>query len=226
MTNDEAWPALPLAQWRATCDTLHMYAQVAGKIRLELSPGEPQWAHVAMYVSPHGLTTGPIPYAARTFQIEFDFVEHRVDVVVSDGQSRSIALAPRSVADFYAWLMQALRDLGIDVRVWPMPVTRRRSYQFPAGFSMWSITNVSTGPFAGSNFRPSSSWSAANIESVGSDAGELPSAGSVGRRGENLVPSRENSMRISNRPAIPVLSNTGRPKIAKSILEKSSSVVP
>jgi hypothetical protein len=122
MTNDEAWPALPLAQWRATCDTLHMYAQVAGKIRLELSPAEPQWAHVAMYVSPHGLTTGPIPYAERTFQIEFDFVEHRVDVVVSDGQSRSIALAPRSVADFYAWLMQALRDLGIDVRVWPMPV--------------------------------------------------------------------------------------------------------
>src|ERR1700683_4492220 len=82
------------------------------------------------------------------------------------------------------------------LRVWPMLVTRRRSYQFPAGLSMWSITNVSTGPFAGSNFRPSSSWSAANIEPVGSDAGELPSVGSVGRRGENLVPSRENSIRI------------------------------
>ena len=112
------------------------------------------------------------------------------------------------------------------LRVWPMLVTRRRSYQFPAGFSMWSITNVSTGPFAGSSFRPSCPWTAVNIESVGSDAaGARPSAGSV-RRGENLVPSRENSIRISNRPAIPVLLNTGRPKIAKSILEKSSSVVP
>ena len=117
-------------------------------------------------------------------------------------------------------------EKSVLMRVWPMLVTRRRSYQFPAGLSMWSITNVSTGPFAGSNFRPSSSWSAANIEPVGSDAGELPSAGCVGRRGENLVPSRENSIRISNRPAIPVLLNTGRPKIAKSILEKSSSVVP
>ena len=104
-------------------------------------------------------------------------------------------------------------------------VKRGWAYQFPAGLSMWSITNVSTGPFAGSSFRPSCPWTAANIESVGSDAGERPSAGSV-RRGENVVPSRENSMRISNRPAIPVLLITGWPKIAKSILEKSSSVAP
>ena len=89
---------------------------------------------------------------------------------------------------------------------------------------MWSITNVSTGPFAGSSFKPSCPWTTANIESGGSDAGELASPGCVGRRGENLVPSRENSIRISNWPAIPVLLNTGRPKTAKSMLEKSSSL--
>ena len=64
-----------------------MYAQIAGKIRLALAPPEPQWAQVALYVSPHGLTTGPVPYRGRTFAIDFDFVEHRVDVVMSDGQS-------------------------------------------------------------------------------------------------------------------------------------------
>jgi hypothetical protein len=122
MSGDEAWPALPLAQWRDTCDTLHMCAQIVGKIRLALSPAEPEWAHVALYVTPHGLTTGPIPFRERAFQIDFDFVEHRLAVVVSDGQSRSIPLVPRSVSAFYRWLMQALRDLNVEVRVWPMPV--------------------------------------------------------------------------------------------------------
>ncbi|MGA8535620.1 MAG: DUF5996 family protein [Candidatus Tumulicola sp.] len=122
MTKAHAWPALPLLPWRDTCDTLHMYAQIVGKIRLALSPPEPQWAHVALYVTPHGLTTGPVPFGERSFQIDFDFVEHRLDVIVSDGQSRYLQLLPRSVADFYGWLMQALRELSIDVRVWPMPV--------------------------------------------------------------------------------------------------------
>jgi hypothetical protein len=75
-----------------------------------------------MYVSPLGFTTGPMPYRGRTFQIDFDFVAHRVDVVVSDGQRRSIPLIPRSVQSFYRLTMQALHELGIDVRVWPMPV--------------------------------------------------------------------------------------------------------
>ena len=122
MTNDEAWPALPLADWRETCETLHRYAQIVGKIRLALSPPEPQWAHVALYVTPHGLTTGPIPFRERTFQIDVDFVEHRVAITASDGRERSLALKPRSVADFFAWTMHALAELGIDARVWPMTV--------------------------------------------------------------------------------------------------------
>jgi hypothetical protein len=120
--SDEAWPALPLAGWRDTCDTLHMYAQIVGKIRLALSPPEPEWAQVALYVTPRGLTTGPIPFRERSFQIDFDFVDHRLDVVVSDGQTRSIPLIPRSVSAFYRWLMQVLRELKIEVVIWPMPV--------------------------------------------------------------------------------------------------------
>lgn len=122
MTDRADWPALPLAAWRATCDTLHMYAQIVGKIRLALAPAEPEWAHVALYVSPLGLTTGPVPYRDRSFQIDFDFVGHTVDIAVSDGRTHSIPLVPRSVAAFYAELMACLTALQIDVKIWPMPV--------------------------------------------------------------------------------------------------------
>jgi len=99
-----------------------MYAQIVGKIRLALAPAEPEWAHVALYVSPLGLTTGAIPYKGRSFQIDFDFVGHSVDIVVSDGRCHSIPLLPRSVATFYRDLMGALAALDIDVKIWPMPV--------------------------------------------------------------------------------------------------------
>lgn len=122
MTGDGAWPALPLAQWRETCDTLHLCVQIAGKVRLALSPPEPEWAHVALYVTPHGLTTGPIPYRDRTFEIVFDFVEHRVAIVVSDGTIREVPLEPRSVAGFYRWFVNALAELDLHARIWPMPV--------------------------------------------------------------------------------------------------------
>jgi hypothetical protein len=122
MTDGAGWPALPLAAWRATCDTLHMYAQIVGKIRLALAPAEPEWAHVALYVSPLGLTTGAIPYRGRSFQIDFDLVGHSVDIVVSDGRSHSIPLVPRSVAAFYRELMGALGALDIEVKIWTMPV--------------------------------------------------------------------------------------------------------
>lgn len=122
MSGESEWPELPLEPWRATCDTLHMYAQVVGKIRLALSPPEPEWAHVAMYVTPRGLTTGPIPSGDRTFQVDFDFVEHRLEIAVSDGQSATIQLVARSVRDFYRSFMETLRGMDIAVHVWPMPV--------------------------------------------------------------------------------------------------------
>jgi len=123
MSTGEHWPALPLAPWRATCDTLHMYAQVVGKVRLALSPPEPEWAHVAMYVAPRGLTTGPIPAGdGRTFQIDFDFIDHRLEIAASDGQTRSIELIARPVRDFYRLVLDALQTLDVAVHVWPMPV--------------------------------------------------------------------------------------------------------
>ena len=116
------WPSLPLESWRPTCDTLHMYVQVVGKIRLALSPPEPEWAHVPLYVSARGLTTGVIPSDGRIFQIDFDFIAHDVAIKTSDGAVRSIPLLPqRSVADFYRAVMSALGELEIDVRIHTLP---------------------------------------------------------------------------------------------------------
>ena len=117
-----AWPPFELSAWRETCDTLHMYAQIVGKLRLALAPAEPEWAHCALYVSPRGLSTGPVPYRDRSFQIDFDFIKHKLEIAVSDGQHRTIPLEPRSVAAFYEKLMELLRAMDITVTIWPMPV--------------------------------------------------------------------------------------------------------
>src|ERR1700758_5520874 len=99
---DEAWPALPLAEWRDTCDTLHMWSQIVGKVRLALSPYVNHWWEVPLYVSARGLTTSPIPYEGESFEIEFDFIEHTLSIETSRGQVARMPLGPRAVADFYA----------------------------------------------------------------------------------------------------------------------------
>ena len=121
-SREEAWPALPLAEWSATYATLHMWVQIVGKVRLALSPFENHWWEVPFYVSARGLTTSAIPYASGVFEIEFDFNEHLLRIVTCEGEVKKLRLAPRSVADFYAEFMPALRSLGIDVKIWPMPV--------------------------------------------------------------------------------------------------------
>src|SRR4051794_21479218 len=121
MSERDAWPELPLAEWKPTRDTLHMYTQVVGKVRLALAPMEPQWAQVPLYVTARGLTTSPITYGPRTFEIDFDLVDHALDVVVSDGSRRRIPLVPRTVAAFYRELMDALRSLGVEVEVSTTP---------------------------------------------------------------------------------------------------------
>jgi hypothetical protein len=108
-----------------------MYTQIAGKVRLALSPMEPQWGQVPFYVTSRGLTTSPIAIGERTFSISFDFVAHEVDVETSDGERRTFALGPRSVAAFYAELMGALRSLDIDVHVWPRPTEVPSPIRFP-----------------------------------------------------------------------------------------------
>jgi hypothetical protein len=116
------WPALPLAEWNATRETLHMWTQVIGKIRLALSPRENHWWEVPLYVSARGLTTSAIPYPAGVFEIEFDFIDHVLRVATCQGQTKAIPLAPKSVAQFYREVMDTLRAFDIQVKIWPVPV--------------------------------------------------------------------------------------------------------
>jgi hypothetical protein len=116
------WPSLMLSEWQDTHDTLHMWMQVVGKTRLALAPCENHWWHVTLYVSARGLVTSPMPYRSRAFEVEFDFIDHRLVVSTSDGARRSMALHPQAVADFYREYIAMLEGLGITVKIWPMPV--------------------------------------------------------------------------------------------------------
>lgn len=118
----ESWPSLPLESWKDTCATLHMWTQIVGKVRLALTPRVNHWWNVPLYVSSRGLSTSTIPYGDRAFEIEFDFIDHKLDIRLSDGVTRDLALNPRSVADFYHDFMAALRACGIEVEIWKMPV--------------------------------------------------------------------------------------------------------
>lgn len=118
---DTVWPSLPFTAWQDTYATLHMWTQIIGKIRLALTPKLNHWWQSTLYVTPRGLTTASIPDGARTFAISFDFLEHHLQIETSDGITRTIALTPRSVADFYQEVMDTLNELGIHVRIWTMP---------------------------------------------------------------------------------------------------------
>ena len=122
MTAPVAWPSLPLDDWRDTYATLHMWTQVIGKIRLMQAPLINHWWEVPLYVTCRGLTTSPIPYGTRTFQIDLDFIDHRVIIQTSDGASESFPLQPMSVATFYATVMERMEALGLPVHIWTMPV--------------------------------------------------------------------------------------------------------
>jgi hypothetical protein len=125
------WPALPLADWRDTCDTLHMWTQIVGKTRLALAPMVNHWWHVTLYVSARGLTTSRMPYGDRGFEVAFDFLAHVLTVDTDDGRRWSMELRPQSVARFYREYMAGLRSLGLDVRIWPHPVEVREAIPFP-----------------------------------------------------------------------------------------------
>jgi len=119
----ERWPELPYAAWKDTRDTLHLWTQVIGKIRLARTPWLNHSWHVALYVTARGLTTGPMPISASggAFQIGFDFIDHVLQIRTSDGRLREFSLVPMSVAQFYAGVIVSLKDLGIEVRINPMP---------------------------------------------------------------------------------------------------------
>src|SRR6059036_1408837 len=121
MTNDN-WPILRFEEWQDTFATLHMWTQVVGKIRLTQTPLVNHWWNVPLYVSARGLTTSPMPYQDRIFEIEFDFLDHQLRVSCSDGAAKILPLRPQTVADFYQEVFAALHGLGIDIKIWPMPV--------------------------------------------------------------------------------------------------------
>lgn len=117
----DVWPKLPCTEWVDTIATLHMWTQIVGKIRLTLSPWLNQSWHVSSYVTARGMTTSAIPYEGRLFQIEFDFINHALNIEVSDGQMRTLPLEPKTVADFYKDLIASLDSLGIRVQIHASP---------------------------------------------------------------------------------------------------------
>jgi hypothetical protein len=121
MTNDTVWPELPYDAWRDTYETLHMWLQIVGKIRLAQTPWLNHSWHVTLYPTSSGLTTSPIPYEERAFQIDFDFVRHQLCVHATDGRDAAFRLEPQSVATFYRRVMEALAAIDVHVRIHTRP---------------------------------------------------------------------------------------------------------
>jgi hypothetical protein len=115
------WPPLPFNEWESTCDTLHMWLQIVGKTRAALTPLVNHWWNVTLYVTPRGLTTSIIHFGRQAFEVEFDFLQHRLLIAMNTGAERSIELRPRSVADFYREYMASLQSLGIKVTIHTTP---------------------------------------------------------------------------------------------------------
>src|SRR5437588_6309306 len=119
--SSQVWPELNYADWKETCATLHMWTQIVGKIRLKLTPWINHSWHVTFYLTARGLTTSPIPHGTDTFEIRFDFIDHQLRILKSDGAQKSIELKPRSVADFYKAVMSALDELKLPIKIDMLP---------------------------------------------------------------------------------------------------------
>jgi hypothetical protein len=124
MSPSGPWPPLPLAEWRDTYDSLHLWTQVVGKIRMTLSPPQNHFWHVALYTNSRGLTTGPIPCGNLTFEIQFDFLAHTLDIRTCAGDCRLLPLRAESAASFYGRVMEALGSLGIECVINTRPQER------------------------------------------------------------------------------------------------------
>ena len=152
-TAKEPWPEIRLADWRDTYATLHMWTQIVGKTRLALAPPENHWWHVPLYVSARGLITGPMPGRSRSLDVEFDFIDHRLVMRTSDGGLETLPLEPQSVATFYRRYLDALRRLGFEAQIWPVPVEvehtipfgedeQHASYEPEDAYRIWRILSL------------------------------------------------------------------------------------
>ena len=120
--NSTLWPALPLPEWKDTYETLHRWMQIVGKVRLTLSPPMNHWWNTTLYVTPSGLTTSSMTYKGQYLQIDFDFTDHILLIRTTKGSPKTIALQPKSVADFYHEVMHKLESLGMPITIWTTPV--------------------------------------------------------------------------------------------------------
>jgi hypothetical protein len=154
-----AWPSLPYGEWADTLDTVHMVVQILGKVRVALSPKEPEWAHITLYVSARGLTTGPVPSNVGVFDVEADFLHHEVVVRTADGEVERVPLRARPVAEFWTDFNAALGRLGIEVELSPMPQevpdpipfpddTTHTAYDPDAATRFWRVLTVIEPVFA------------------------------------------------------------------------------
>ena len=150
MPEMERWPPLPLDAWRDTYATLHMWTQIVGKVCLALMPPANHFWNIAFQISARGLVTPAMPIDHRALTVTFDFVDHQLVMQCSDGGAVRIPLEPRTVAEFYRLVMEALHRLGVDVRIWPMPVEVpdpirfdrdevHRAYDAQSAHSFWQI---------------------------------------------------------------------------------------
>ncbi len=146
----ERWPALPYETWKDTAATLHLWTQIVGKIRLAQMPWVNHSWHVTLYVGPRGLTTSAMPHGERTFQIDFDFIDHRLLITTCDDESQVVPLRAQATADFYAAVRQALRELDLEVGIHgrpnevekPIPFAEDRehaSYDPEAAHRFWRV---------------------------------------------------------------------------------------
>jgi len=148
--SEDLWPALPYDEWRDTYATLHMWTQVVGKVALaQAAPLNHSWG-ISLDVTPRGLATRTLPHGDRSFTIAFDFIDHQLVIETSDGDRRTLALEPRSVAEFYRTVMTTLGKMGLPLRIWPVPVeipdpipfeqdTVHHSYDREAASRYWRV---------------------------------------------------------------------------------------
>src|SRR4051812_44443790 len=115
------WPPLTFSEWEKTLDTVHMWTQIVGKMRMALEPLINHWWNVVLYVTPAGLTTSPMPYGSKTFEVEFDFLSHRLRMRDNAGCEHTIRLYPRSVADFYGEYISALKAMDVEIKLNRVP---------------------------------------------------------------------------------------------------------
>lgn len=128
----EILPPIPPDEWKATKNTLHLYCQIVGKIRLALHPKMNHWWHVSLYVTPHGLSTGTVPFGNSNFRIEFDFINHRIEITSGDGRKEDFAIYDGlTVADFHSSIFANLAKLGIHPKIKPVPYEAPSDIPFP-----------------------------------------------------------------------------------------------